>query len=772
MLLRTKILFVTALMFLIVSGTYSFLYYRNANLTATDARLKLVSEASQRAATQLGFEYAKIEDALYITSRFDIVQPAQKDDTPDSKAAREDHKIALLDLFRAVLRANPNILQLKLIGVEEGGREIVRVVRRGSAVAQWPGENQLSWGNRDDFKDAMAHRWSVAGSGELAQKQFLVSDVDYQKENGKIANPATLVQRVTTPVFLPDGTIFGFIIANIDYRRMLRGAFPDALPGSHIYIAYRDGRYFRVDARGTLQTFNLLELPKQSPVGVVADVLALTEPSGKILRPDRIAYFTSVELPHAQPNQNPIITVQMPPRDVLGSVYKQARENAALLLFICILVMALATILTRHIVKPLAALQEALEQAQATGEHLRIPQTSAGEIEKVASAFQKLLDSHIDIERKLTLVIENIGVSIITMDDAGTIMSWNSASVEIFGRPAEDVIGRNIRLLIPSLPTDMDDAALKKFRYTDGQTTGGQRYVTAKRSNGDAFPIELIISEIVVDQETILICLIRDVTELMAAEKAKSEFISTISHELRTPLTSICGALDLLQSGFLDTRPEKRSQVLGIAVKNGGQLRELINGILDFEKINSGQMHLKMENFYLDDLVQEATENCSLLADQYGVTFTLALGQKHATVTGDKGRLMQVMMNLLSNAAKFSKPGGVVEVRILHDSQQGKARVCVEDHGCGIAAKHQAKIFERFTQVDSSDQRHKGGTGLGLSIAKELAELHGGTLSVTSTVGVGSVFCLELPVASFRNASVNNIEKRYYPLSKGVLSQG
>lgn len=255
-----------------------------------------------------------------------------------------------------------------------------------------------------------------------------------------------------------------------------------------------------------------------------------------------------------------------------------------------------------------------------------------------------------------------------------------------------------------------------------------------------------------VDGETIFIGIIRDISVRLAAEKAKSEFIATISHELRTPLTAVSGALKMLQAGALDNYPKKRSGVVGLAVRDCDQLQDLINSILDFERIEAGQMKLKLAPIDLRDLAEEATRTYRRLADQYSVRFEFGPDAESVMVMGDRDRLMQVMANLLSNAAKFFEPDSTVEICVDRDDDQGEVRVRVQDQGCGIPEAAKDKVFERCTQLDSSDQRHKGGTGLGLSIARELIELHGDHIGFTSKEGVGTTFHFTLEGVHLKGA--------------------
>ena len=234
-----------------------------------------------------------------------------------------------------------------------------------------------------------------------------------------------------------------------------------------------------------------------------------------------------------------------------------------------------------------------------------------------------------------------------------------------------------------------------------------------------------------------------DISQRKQMEKIKSEFISTVSHELRTPLTSIRGSLGLLEAGVLGALPAKALDLVKVANKNSQRLITLVNDILDMDKLLSGQMTMHTDTLSLSELVAQAIEANSAYAATYRVSYALAPPPQPCMVSGDADRLMQVMANLLSNAAKFSRPDGVVDIRILPAGRM--LRLEVEDRGEGIPPEFQARIFEAFAQADSANTRQQGSTGLGLNISKKLIEKMAGEIGYSTVVGQGTTFWFTLP---------------------------
>src|SRR5688572_31721690 len=238
----------------------------------------------------------------------------------------------------------------------------------------------------------------------------------------------------------------------------------------------------------------------------------------------------------------------------------------------------------------------------------------------------------------------------------------------------------------------------------------------------------------------------RDITQQRAAERVRSEFTSTLSHELRTPLTSILGSLQLLQSGAVGSLDKEQNELVGVTERSGQRLLDLINEVLDIEKIESGRLALMPEPIALAALLEQSLRLNQGFADRFEVRLAVSGEVPPVTVRADRKRLMQVMTNLLSNAAKFSPPNGTVEVSARRAG--GNVRVEVGDRGPGIPEKFRSRIFARFAQADSADSRIKGGTGLGLAISKRLVELMQGRVGFEDRAGGGTSFFFELPVLS------------------------
>lgn len=261
-----------------------------------------------------------------------------------------------------------------------------------------------------------------------------------------------------------------------------------------------------------------------------------------------------------------------------------------------------------------------------------------------------------------------------------------------------------------------------------------------KRARLDSFPVLLTVARVIVEHlnTAYLVVNFIDISERRRAEQLKSDFVSIVSHELRTPLTSICGSLALVNRNTVGQVPDEFRDMLLIAEKNSLRLKELINDLLDIEKLESGKLRLHLQPLSVMQVIRVALESISSYAAAHQISCTIRGEAQGVYVVADPVRIQQVLANLLSNAVKFSHPGSSVELDIQPTEQE--VRFTVIDHGTGIAQSFRDKVFLKFAQAEHPSTRRYGGTGLGLAITKELVERMGGSIGFFDTPGQGASF--------------------------------
>jgi PAS domain S-box-containing protein len=363
-------------------------------------------------------------------------------------------------------------------------------------------------------------------------------------------------------------------------------------------------------------------------------------------------------------------------------------------------------------------------------------------------------------QARLAAIVENSDDAIVSKSLDGIITSWNPAAERMFGWTSAEVLGRHITLIIPRDRRAEEDEALSRIRRGEMLDHFDTVRIT---KDGRFLNISLTISPIRDSEGRIVGAskIARDVTEkkrleaelseklleLADGDRRKDEFLAMLGHELRNPLSAVRNAV---VTARLD--PSRRDRALDIAYRQTDQLARLVDDLLDVARITRGRMTLRMETVRLAGVVERAVETTRDLVEARAHLLTLALPDESLHVNGDPSRLEQVVVNLITNAAKYTEPGGRIEVMAQREGEQAVLRV--RDNGVGIAPEMLPRVFDLFAQAHRGPARVEGGLGIGLTVVQRLVELHGGRAEVTSEgLGRGSEFRLSFPCVPVADAN-------------------
>lgn len=346
-------------------------------------------------------------------------------------------------------------------------------------------------------------------------------------------------------------------------------------------------------------------------------------------------------------------------------------------------------------------------------------------------------------ERQYRNLVENVREVIFQLDHEGRFSFLNPAWEEITQFTIAESIGKNFMDFVHH--DDLNTAIKLLNQFIEGEITTYKGELRIYNRTKHHCWLELTVQAELNRDDNLLkyTGTLNDVTERRRITQVQSEFVSVVSHELRTPITSIRGALGILDSGMAGHIEEKPLQLIKVAHRNSQRLVSLVNDILDMEKLMAGKMSFNMEYINLIALVELAIEANSAYAQTFNTFFVLKEYPEEAMVLVDTDRLMQVMNNLLSNAAKFSPANVGVEISIVKADKV--AKVSIRDFGPGIPLEFRPRLFTAFAQADSSDTRKQGGTGLGLKISKTLIEKMDGNIGFESELGKGTCFWFSFP---------------------------
>jgi PAS domain S-box-containing protein len=355
------------------------------------------------------------------------------------------------------------------------------------------------------------------------------------------------------------------------------------------------------------------------------------------------------------------------------------------------------------------------------------------------------------VMRQRESILESVGDGIYGIDMQGRIVFVNQVGARLMGYTQDEMEGQDLLALLgharaDGSPYQIEDSPIYGARRASAPIRA--RDEVFRHKDGHPIPVEYVACPMLSNgRVTGVVVAFQDVTERRRLDRMKDEFISTVSHELRTPLTALRAALGLIAGGALEKRPEKRAQMMDVAIGNCDRLVRLVNDILDFERMGAGRLPMRFQEIEAKDLLRRATDLQHPSAQKAGIGFLIDAGP--LTLWIDEDRILQTLGNLISNAIKFSPRGSDIILRARPQSAT-EAILSVEDRGRGIPPEKLDIIFERFQQVDASDSRDMGGTGLGLAICRNIVRQHGGRIWVESTVGKGSSFYFTIPRTAAR----------------------
>ena len=395
----------------------------------------------------------------------------------------------------------------------------------------------------------------------------------------------------------------------------------------------------------------------------------------------------------------------------------------------------LSFLLSKTMIAPIARLTDGLKQVAGGDFSKKLDVTSRDEIgiltENFNSMAQQLKDTVAAVENernKLDTLFLHMADGVVAFDRSGRVIHFNPAAEEML-----------------SLPIHMGDSYNRLFGdlFTLSEAAAVDGYLSAERSIGSRF-FDLLLAPYDRANQGGVLVLIHDVTVQRQAEQMRKDFVANVSHELRTPLTNIRSYAETLADGGADLPPEMAANFLGVILNESDRMTHIVQDLLTLSRFDSGRSELNLTRFPFDKAIRDTYQAVLMDAQKHDHTLTLRVPATLPSVFADRERVMQVMMNIVSNSIKYTPDGG--RITISAGTLPGKVWMEVDDNGIGIPEADRERIFERFYRVDKARSRQSGGTGLGLSIAKEIVNSHHGALFLVDKDTPGLTIRLELLV--------------------------
>jgi PAS domain S-box-containing protein len=632
----------------------------------------------------------------------------------------------LADIFLAYMLSNEDVYQVRLITATNNWQERVKVQRTGKDLKIFE-QSQLQSKQSEPYINETLQ----AGYGNVYR-----SDINLNRELGKIEQPHRPVWRFSTPLFYSDGRPFGIIIINVNIVNILNSISNTQNDNIELYIT-NDIDAFLLHPRSSESfTFEYKKFNRWQDE----------------FHPKPFFNHTEIFGLKSYVNQNNRIFLQHAifslADDSSGrqlniySVIPQFHLYEYLALRIGLLFLVIVFIGTTFTtVKYWLWLKETTRQ----NNYLKKEQQRNKEVQQ----FKSLLEFAPD--------------AIIVTDKTGIITIVNAQAEKMFGYTHVELEGQHLNKLVPEKYRLSHKKQMMGYMHQpENRMMADKRKIFALKADGTEIPVEISLSYIKLEETFFVTASLRDISlrlteeaklnkalsDAKLATNAKSAFLANTSHEIRTPLNAVIGLSYLLAQEKLT---EKQQQLVSKIQVSGKSLLGIVNDVLDLAKIEAHEMTIEEDTVELREFFEEVCSVFSIQAETKKLRFNLDLADDLPSwVLADSMRLRQILANLLSNALKFTTTGSIsFHVELLTSTQESikdkqGIRITVSDTGIGISSEAQSRLFNPFTQADSSTSRRFGGTGLGLSIVQELVHLMGGTIGVESATNQGSKFWVDL----------------------------
>ncbi|MBQ9968472.1 MAG: HAMP domain-containing protein [Oscillospiraceae bacterium] len=422
--------------------------------------------------------------------------------------------------------------------------------------------------------------------------------------------------------------------------------------------------------------------------------------------------------------------------ELTGELFSIIIQSLALGLVICVV---LAFLLSQILITPITALTAGTRQVAAGELSQKLEVTSRDEIGILTRNFNHMAQvlkntiSQVENERtKLSTLFLHMTDGVVAFDSTGAVIHCNPAATRLLSKNLD--VTANFSEVFGADADFNKLLTLKRAEYLECQKRVGER------------ELELFMAPFSSDQTVGgAMVVIHDVTMQRKSEQTRREFVANVSHELRTPLTNVRSYAETILSAGDDLPKELRENFLGVIVSEADRMTRIVKDLLTLTKFDYGKMEMNISRFALREAVENVYKAVALDAQNHKHTLTLECPEDLPSVDGDRERLEQVIMNIVSNAIKYTADGGKIE--IVAGTRGKNVFIRVSDNGIGIPEKDLPRLFERFYRVDKARSRESGGTGLGLSIAREILSQHKGDIRIESVYGEGTDVTITLPRA-------------------------
>lgn len=742
--LRSKIILLVCAVAVFVSIFVGGLNYLRTVKNTLEAAVESLAAEAHLLTVEFMSGYQEMENDAFVVSRTPPIKGmmrSMKNDHIDHQGQSTTAlwRARLETIFMSVMEERRHYTQMRYIGIADQGWELARVNRVPSGFERVP-ESDLQQKAGEPYMKSLL---------KLAKNEVYFSEVTYNREEGEVDPRRVPTVRTIIPIFLEE-KLFGAIVINADYPAFLRRVFEKTRPDKNTLIVTHKGDFMEYDGKGVLYEFQFHDDPHYQPADFIRELKFLEDRA--FSDEDVLGYFSHLNITPTNPDAFIGAIVRVPKKELLADAYKTRNQTLVLSLILVIVSLLLAMFCSRRFSEPLQKMTKNIADSSGNGANLDLPVELQDEIGELARSFRQTIDNLLESEMRAKLVLDMANDGVITINEKGIVSDYNAACEEMFGYRPDEVIGENIKMLMPEPDhTKHDDYIAHYYKTGERKIIGIGREVEGKRKDGSTFPIDLSVSEVLLKDRRLFTGIIRDITERKEAEEEKEELIEKLSlsnkeldefayvasHDLKAPLRVIDNASRWLEEDLGERLDEESRENMELLRGRVSRMEKLLDDLLEYSRIGR-----KMNQDYDEissgkDLMNDIT---LLLAAPEG--FSVQFDPEFLSMHFNRMPLKQILLNLINNALKHhDKETGKIEVKV--KDRGDHYRFSVADDGPGIAPEFQEKVFKMFQTLKPRDKVE--GSGMGLAMVKKHIEHFGQTITLESEEGKGCVFHFTWP---------------------------
>jgi PAS domain S-box-containing protein len=700
--------------------------------------------------------YASLKNDVVVVSNTPPIQGiirsmANSGIDPLDGLSQADWRKRLETTFTSFLQTRSYYTQVRYIGLSDNGRTLVRVNKGEDNVIRRVAPALLQQ-KGDEF-------YFLQGT-KLNRDDIYYSSVTYNREFGKIDPALIPTLRVVLPIFGSDSRRFGMLVINANYEKMLRAALDDIGIVDDVYVSDKIGNYINRTNDGKT---SLLEVNQHytSPAPIfISDFAKKIKTNGEFVEGNSIGYAHRQEIDPLQTGQYFGVFLLMPKSELMAGANAVMRQSLITGLILVVVSSLMAGLIGDRFTKPITQMTRSIKAfGEGGGRALKLPTDLRDEVGEMARAFDNLVSQlnlsnahRMKLSLQLQAFIANSVDGVVIINDQGVIEEVNPAGLGLFGYERNELIGRNVGMLMPDAIREAHDGYLRAYRKTGKKTyIGSIRDEEARRKDGSIFPIALSISEVRLADRRIFTGVVRDMTAIRAtqleiqrntAELERSnqeldQFAYIASHDLKAPLRVIDNASRWLEEDLGEKLTDEDRENMTLLRNRVKRMEKLLDDLLEYSRVG------RTNDAHSDQIIDGHTliQDVLLLLGP-SPTLKVEIGDGFKTIRVNPVPLQQVLYNLIGNAIKHhDRDGGVIEVGVTET--ESRLQFTVRDDGPGIPEEFHEKIFGMFHTLKPRDQVE--GSGMGLALVKKIVERFGGKVTVISGEGRGTEFSFTWP---------------------------